>query len=376
MGQKIHPFGLRLGIIQDWRSRWYAEGRKYAKYLEQDIKIRKYLGDRLARAGIAKIEIERADKALNIFIFTARPGIVIGKGGMEVDQLRKDIEKMADTNDVQISVLEVRFPEQDANLLAQNVAEQLVARVPFRRAMRRAVTAAMKTGAKGVKVMIAGRLGGREMARTEWSREGRVPLHTLRADIDYGYYRAATTFGSIGVKVWLYKGEKTSKRQVIEEEPLGLTKPKTRPKGRAKAAEEEPLGLIKPKTQAKKADKEADTAVQADEGKSEKAAIEVKTEVKEDTKKEKKAAKAEKKAEAKVEEKPAEKKTAKKTETKAADEETEAKTKKEKKAKKTEDTEKAEKSKTIKAEAETKKETKTKDSKDKKDEANNDKEDS
>ncbi|KKM70337.1 hypothetical protein LCGC14_1441810, partial [marine sediment metagenome] len=204
MGQKVHPFGFRLGITKDWRSRWYAEGPKFAKYLDQDIRIRKYIDDRLARAGIARVEIERADKSLNIFVFTARPGIVIGKGGMEVDQVRKDIEKIADTNDVQISVLEVRFPEQDAKLLAQNVAEQLVARVPFRRAMRRALTAAMKTGAKGVKVMIAGRLGGREMARTEWSREGQVPLHTLRADIDYGFFRAATTFGSIGVKVWLY----------------------------------------------------------------------------------------------------------------------------------------------------------------------------
>lgn len=226
MGQKVHPFGLRLGIIQDWRSRWYAERGKYAEFLDKDIQIRRYLYDRLARAGIARIEIERADKSLNIAIHTARPGIVIGKGGIEVDQVRKDIEKIAETNDVEISVLEVRFPELDANLVAQNVAEQLIARVPFRRAMKRAVSSALKTGAKGIKVMVAGRLGGSEMARTEWYREGQVPLHTLRADIDYGYTQARTTFGSIGVKAWIYKGEKTSKRPVIEEEPLGLAKPK------------------------------------------------------------------------------------------------------------------------------------------------------
>ena len=329
MGQKVHPFGFRLGITKDWRSRWYAEGPKFAKYLDQDIRIRKYLDDRLARAGIARVEIERADKSLNIFVFTARPGIVIGKGGMEVDQVRKDIEKIADTNDVQISVLEVRFPEQDAKLLAQNVAEQLVARVPFRRAMRRALTAAMKTGAKGVKVMIAGRLGGREMARTEWSREGQVPLHTLRADIDYGFFRAATTFGSIGVKVWLYKGEKTGKREVLEEEPLGLAKPK-------KPAEE-PLGLVQPRKPAKK-------KVEAEKA---------------DAKKEEKPSK----TEIKVEEKPAEEKAEKKAKAKETKKETE---KKEVKPKKKTATKKAKaEEKETKSKKETKVETKSDESKEK-----------
>ena len=340
MGQKVHPFGFRLGITKDWRSRWYAEGPKFAKYLDQDIRIRKYIDDRLARAGIARVEIERADKSLNIFVFTARPGIVIGKGGMEVDQVRKDIEKIADTNDVQISVLEVRFPEQDAKLLAQNVAEQLVARVPFRRAMRRALTAAMKTGAKGVKVMIAGRLGGREMARTEWSREGQVPLHTLRADIDYGFFRAATTFGSIGVKVWLYKGEKTGKREVLEEEPLGLTKPK-------KTAEE-PLGLVQPRKPAKKkAEKEEE--VQEKPAEAEKA----------DAKKEEKPSQ----ADIKVKEKPAEEKAEKKAKAKEAKKETE---KKEVKPKKKTATKKAKaEEKETKSKKETKVETKSDESKEK-----------
>jgi len=228
LGQKVHPYGFRLGIIQDWHSRWFAKGPDFAKNVEKDVNIRRYLYERLTRAGIAKIEIERADKSVSIVVHTARPGIVIGKGGMEVDQIRKDIEKMEDTKDVQISVLEVRFPELDAKLIGQAVAEQLRARVPFRRAMRRAVSAAMKTGAKGIKVMVAGRLGGSEMARREWYREGQVPLHTLRADIDYGFTEAKTTFGSIGVKVWIYKGEKSGKYEVIEEEPLGLAKPKGR----------------------------------------------------------------------------------------------------------------------------------------------------
>lgn len=243
MGQKVHPFGLRLGIIQDWRSRWFAPGAKFAEHLEKDIQIRRYLYDRLSRAGIARVEIERADKSLSIAIHTARPGIVIGKGGIEVDQIRQDIEKIADTKDVQIAVLEVRFPELDASLVAQNVAEQLIARVPFRRAMKRAVSAAIKTGAKGIKVMVSGRLGGHEMSRTEWYREGRVPLHTLKADIDYGYIAAKTTFGTLGVKVWIYKGERRGKRPEVEEEPLGLTKPK----GKRPQVKKEPLGLVEPK---------------------------------------------------------------------------------------------------------------------------------
>lgn len=206
MGQKVNPVGLRLGLSQTWRSRWFAEGKKFADFLEEDIKIRKYIDKSLQRAAISKIEIERANKSLAIEIHTARPGIVIGKAGAEVDKLKSDLEKLIG-KEVQISVKEIRRPELDAVLLAQNVSEQLVGRVPFRRAMKRAVSAALKSGAKGVKIATAGRLGGHEMARTEWYREGRVPLHTLKADIDYGYANAKTTFGSIGVKVWIYRGD-------------------------------------------------------------------------------------------------------------------------------------------------------------------------
>jgi len=296
LGQKVHPYGLRLGIIQDWHSRWFAKGPEFAKNVEKDVNIRRYLNERLSRAGISKIEIERADKSVSIFVHTARPGIVIGKGGMEVDQIRKDIEKMESIKDVQISVLEVRFPELDAKLIGQAVAEQLRARVPFRRAMRRAVSAAMKTGAKGIKVMVAGRLGGSEMARTEWYREGQVPLHTLRADIDYGFTEAKTTFGSIGVKVWIYKGEKTSKYAVIEEEPLGLAKPK---------GQKVEKKQIKPETAPAEATSEKEETKPEDK------------DIKVVEKAKSKAVKADsKKTEAKVEEKKVEKEKAKEKETK------------------------------------------------------------
>jgi small subunit ribosomal protein S3 len=205
MGQKVYPVGPRLGITEVWRSRWF-QGKGFADTLLEDVKIREYLFDRLRRAAVSRIDIERkGDKAV-VDIFTARPGIVIGKKGVEVDALRKDLEKLTGHH-VAVNIVEIKRPEINAALVAQNVAEQLEARVGFRRAMKRAVTTAMKSGAKGIRIQAAGRLGGSEMGRREWYREGRVPLHTLRARIDYGTAEAATTFGRIGVKVWIYHGE-------------------------------------------------------------------------------------------------------------------------------------------------------------------------
>jgi len=206
MGQKVNPLGLRLGIIKTWRSRWFAT-KEYPQLIKEDLTVRQYIQKKLARASVSRIEIERASNRLQVDIYTARPGIVIGRKGTEVDNLRSDLEKMTGKQ-VQINIQEIRQPEQDANLVAQSVAEQLEARVSFRRAMKKAVASALRGGAKGVKISCAGRLGGAEMARTEWYREGRVPLHTLRADIDYGFAEALTTFGRIGVKVWIYKGDK------------------------------------------------------------------------------------------------------------------------------------------------------------------------
>ena len=205
MGQKVHPVGFRLGIIKTWDSRWFAD-RNYAKLVHEDRMIRKYIKERLYHAGIAKVEIERAASKAKIKIYTARPGIVIGKKGSEIETLRKDLEKKFN-REILIDIQEVRRPELDATLVGENIALQLVRRVAFRRAMKRAVTSALKFGAKGVRVACAGRLAGAEMARREWYREGRVPLHTLRADIDYGTALAKTTYGIIGVKVWIFKGE-------------------------------------------------------------------------------------------------------------------------------------------------------------------------
>jgi small subunit ribosomal protein S3 len=206
MGQKVYPTGFRLGITEDWRSRWYAN-KDYAATLENDLALRKFLGKRLERAAISKIEIERAGDKIKVIVTTARPGIVIGKKGSEIDDLRKELETIANGH-VNIEVIEIKRPELDAVLIAQSVAEQLEGRVAFRRAMRKAVQNARKSGAKGIRIQCAGRLGGAEMSRREWYREGRVPLHTLRAKIDYGFATAATTMGSIGVKVWVYHGEK------------------------------------------------------------------------------------------------------------------------------------------------------------------------
>ena len=205
MGQKVSPTGFRLGITEDWRSRWYA-GKDYAKTLENDIAIRKFLDKQLARASVSRVDIERAGDKIKAFITTARPGIVIGKKGAEIDSLRKELEGIA-SGPVSIEVVEVKRPELDAELIAQSVAEQLEGRVAFRRAMRKAVQSARKSGAKGIRVQCSGRLGGAEMSRREWYREGRVPLHTLRAKIDYGFCTARTQMGAIGVQVWVYHGE-------------------------------------------------------------------------------------------------------------------------------------------------------------------------
>lgn len=205
MGQKVHPVGFRLGIIRTWESKWYAE-KDYSGLLHEDLKLRDYLKKRLHHAGISKVEIERAASKAKVNIFAARPGIIIGKKGSEVEVLKKDLAKLTD-KEVFINIQEVRKPEIDAQLVAENVALQLERRVAFRRAMKKAVSQALKFGAEGVKIECSGRLGGAEMSRREWYREGRVPLHTLRADIDYGFAEAKTTYGIIGVKVLVFKGE-------------------------------------------------------------------------------------------------------------------------------------------------------------------------
>ena len=205
MGQKVSPTGFRLGITEEWRSRWYAD-KDYAQNLANDLAIRKFLDKQLSRAAVSKIEIERAGDKIKVIVTTARPGVVIGKKGAEIDALRKKLEKVAN-GPVNIEVVEVKRPELDANLIAQSVAEQLEGRVAFRRAMRKAVQSARKSGAKGIRIQCAGCLGGAEMSRREWYREGRVPLHTLRAKVDYGFCTAATQMGSIGVQVWVYHGE-------------------------------------------------------------------------------------------------------------------------------------------------------------------------
>jgi len=240
MGQKVNPIGLRIGIIENWRSRWYAD-KEYAQFLEEDIRIRKHISSKLTRAGISKIEIERTGDRVKIDIHTARPGIVIGKGGSEVDILRSDVEKITQKQ-IQINIQEVKRPEIDACLVSQNIAEQLQARVSFRRAMKKAVTAALRSGAKGVRVSCAGRLGGAEMARKEWYREGRVPLHTLRANVDYGFTEAYTSFGRIGVKVWIYKGEilpgEGREELAVERDDTRRSRTKKPKRGRQQAAGE------------------------------------------------------------------------------------------------------------------------------------------
>jgi small subunit ribosomal protein S3 len=206
MGQKVHPNGIRLGVIRDWNAKWYAGNKYYAQNLTKDLELRKLLKKKLAHAAVSSIIIQRPAQSVNVTVHTARPGIVIGKKGEDIEKLRKELATLAGMP-VHISVEEIRKPELDSQLVAENVCQQLEKRIMFRRAMKRAVTNAMRLGALGVKVMVAGRLNGAEIARTEWYREGRVPLHTLRADIDYGFAEAFTTYGVIGVKVWIFKGE-------------------------------------------------------------------------------------------------------------------------------------------------------------------------
>jgi len=210
LGQKVNPIGLRLGIVKTWDSRWFSE-KKYADYILEDHNIRKFLKKKLYHAGVSKIEIERSAKRLKLRLFTARPGIVIGKKGQEIDKLKKELEKMVSL-EVFIDIQEVRKPETNAQLVAENVALQIERRVAFRRAMKRGVSSAMRFGAQGIKIICSGRLGGAEMARTEWYKEGRIPLHTLRADLDYGFIEAKTTYGLIGIKVFIFKGEILSKQ--------------------------------------------------------------------------------------------------------------------------------------------------------------------
>ena len=217
MGQKVNPIGLRLGVNRTWDSRWYANARNYSGLLHEDIRLRNYLNERLAQAGVSRIVIERPAKKARITIHTARPGVVIGKKGADIEKLRADVAKMTSA-EVHLNIVEIRKPEIDAKLVAENIAQQLARRVAFRRAMKRAVQSAMRLGAEGIRINCGGRLGGAEIARMEWYREGRVPLHTLRADIDFGEATAKTTYGTCGVKVWVFKGE------IMQHDPMAQDK--------------------------------------------------------------------------------------------------------------------------------------------------------
>ncbi|MGI9229438.1 MAG: 30S ribosomal protein S3 [Gammaproteobacteria bacterium] len=233
MGQKVHPTGIRLGIIKDWTSTWFANSREYAAYLHADLKVRQRLREKLANASVGRIQIERPANNVHVVIHTARPGIVIGKKGEDIEKLRLEVFKMMRTSaavklqDIKISVEEIRKPELDAHLVAESVAQQIERRIMFRRAMKRAVTNTMRLGALGMRINVAGRLNGAEIARSEWYREGRVPLHTLRADIDYGFAEAATTYGVIGVKVWIFKGEVFGVEEQEQEEETVATQTQT-----------------------------------------------------------------------------------------------------------------------------------------------------
>lgn len=213
MGQKINPIGLRIGINKTWDSRWFMDGKEFAAKLHEDLKIRKYIKSKLGAAGIARIVIERPAKKARITIHTARPGVVIGKKGADIDKIKKDIERFT-KDEVHVNIVEIRKPELDATLIAEAIAQQLERRIAFRRAMKRSVQSAMRLGALGIRINCSGRLGGAEIARMEWYREGRVPLHTLRADVDYGIATAHTAYGTIGLKVWVFKGE------ILENDPM------------------------------------------------------------------------------------------------------------------------------------------------------------
>ena len=213
MGQKVNPVGLRLGINRTWDSRWFADGAEYGRLLHEDIKVRRELKKRLYQAGVSRIVIERPHKKCRVTIYAARPGVIIGKKGADIEKLRKDLSALTSA-DVHLNIVEIRKPETDAQLVAENIAQQLERRVAFRRAMKRSMQSAMRLGAKGVRINVSGRLGGAEIARMEWYREGRVPLHTLRADVDYGTAEATTAYGICGVKVWVFKGE------ILEHDPM------------------------------------------------------------------------------------------------------------------------------------------------------------
>lgn len=215
MGQKVNPIGLRVGIIRDWDARWYAEGKEFVETLHEDIKVRDFIRRQLPNSGISRIEIERAANRMRVTIHTAKPGVVIGRGGAGIESLRQELDKLTGRQ-THINIMEIRVPELDAQLVAESVAAQLEKRVAFRRAMKQAMGRTMRAGAKGVRIMVSGRLGGAEMSRTEWYTDGTVPLHTLRADIDYGFTEAKTTYGQIGVKVWIYKGEILPKQKKAE----------------------------------------------------------------------------------------------------------------------------------------------------------------
>jgi len=238
MGQKVNPYGFRLGITTDWKSRWFATRQEYSENLFQDWKVRDYLMNELPHAAISRVEVERTRDRVRVDVHTARPGIVIGRKGAEADRLRAGLSQITGNHAVQLNIQEIKEPELDAALIAQGVADQLAGRVAFRRAMKRAVQNAQKAGGLGIRVQCSGRLGGAEMSRTEWYREGRVPLHTLRADIDYGFREARTTYGRIGVKVWIYKGDILPYKSLLEDkitkeaamaagETSGQTKPRT-----------------------------------------------------------------------------------------------------------------------------------------------------
>ena len=230
MGHKVKPTGLRLGITENWRSRWYADKKKYAQAVGSDLAIRKFLEKRLSNAALSRVEIDRAGDKITVTIYTARPGVVIGKKGAEIDTLRSDLEKVAGAEKgmVAVDVIEVKRPELDATLVAQSIADQLEGRIAFRRAMRKAVQTARKSGAKGIRIQCSGRLNGAEMGRREWYREGRVPLHTLRAVIDYGEAVASTTLGACGVKVWIYLGEKLPGQPAPNPALEGSSRPRRR----------------------------------------------------------------------------------------------------------------------------------------------------
>ena len=227
MGQKVHPTGFRLGVTKDWTSKWYADSKTYANLLNTDLQVRDFLRERLSQASVSRVQINRPAKNAHITVHTARPGLVIGKKGEDIDALRKEVSRLMGIP-VHISIEEIRKPELDAQLVAEGIAQQLERRIMFRRAMKRAVQNAMRLGAGGIKVNVAGRLNGAEIARSEWYREGRVPLHTLRADIDYGFAEAQTTYGIIGIKVWVFKGE------IFGDEPLADAEASA-PKGKVPA---------------------------------------------------------------------------------------------------------------------------------------------